>query len=101
MAGEAVRCKGSSAVMENDSIAQLGNFFGKVGSQTLGGASDKGDWDGGALHERMPKVRATARTLGISWVRRRSVFPRIARTAKRDSAERTSSSKNSNAWGRA
>jgi hypothetical protein len=42
--------------MKNDGVAQLGDFFRKVGSQTLGGASDKGDWDGGALHERMRKV---------------------------------------------
>ena len=44
-----------------------------------------------------PSVSSTARVFGTSWVRSKSVFPSAAITAKKGSAERTSSSKHSKA----
>ena len=43
----------------------------------------------------------TALIFGTSWVRNKSVLPRAARTAKKGSAERTSSPKHSKACGSA
>ena len=83
----------ATTMVENDGIAHLGEGAGEKRAETACGAGDEGNGlrRKSFFHERIPRVRATARTLGISCVRKRSVLPRRARTAKRDSAERTSS----------
>ena len=91
----------SASMVKDEGVAQIGQFPGKKGPQPPRSTGDQSDAGWRFFHERIPRVRATARTLGISWVRRRSVLPRRARTAKSGSAERTSSWKNSKAWGRA
>jgi len=91
IASEAPSGDGTTPVVESDRIAKLSDFTCEIGTQAAGGSGDQGNGVAGAFHDRIPSVRATARTFGISWVRRRSVFPRRAKTAKRDSAERTSS----------
>ncbi len=93
LAGQAQSSGSAASMVENDGIAHLGEGAGEKGAETACGAGDEGDGlrRESFFHERIPRVRATARTLGISCVRKRSVLPRRARTAKRDSAERTSS----------
>lgn len=93
LAGQAESGGSAASMVEDDGVAHLGEGSGEKGAETACGAGDEGDGLRGKsfFHERIPRVRATARTLGISCVRKRSVLPRRARTAKRDSAERTSS----------
>ena len=93
LAGQAESGGSAASMVEDDGVAHLGEGAGEKCAETACGAGDEGDGlrRESFFHERIPRVRATARTLGISWVRRRSVLPRRARTAKRDSAERTSS----------
>jgi hypothetical protein len=93
LAGQAESGGSAASMVKDDGVAHLGEGAGEKGAETACGAGDKSDGLRRLFlfHERIPRVRATARTLGISWVRKRSVLPRRARTAKRDSAERTSS----------
>ena len=65
-ASEAGRAGGTAAVVKDHGVTELGDFFGEVRPQALGGAGDEGDVLGSAFHKRIPRVRATARTLGIS-----------------------------------
>ena len=93
LAGQAESGGSAATMVEDDGIAHLGEGAGEKGAETACGAGDESNGlrRESFFHERIPRVRATARTLGISCVRKRSVLPRRARTAKRDSAERTSS----------
>jgi hypothetical protein len=104
LAGQAESGGGAATMVEDEGVSHCRKSAGKKSAETTCGTGDEGDGlrgRGFLFHERIPRVRATARTFGISWVRKRSVLPKRASTAKSDSAERTSSWKNSKAWGRA
>jgi len=75
--------------------SEIGSYFGGLQTRCLI------ELHPGVLRQtqphQTPSVSSTARVFGTSWVRSKSVFPSAAITAKKGSAERTSSSKHSKA----